>query len=95
MFSLAANVSTFAANVSSFWPNVFSFGAEVFSLRRGGIQIGGGRMTSDRQAPRRHARSESLRCSRIQSRPASRAGHWRSSPVLLVYGSRRFQESSD
>ena len=78
VFDLNANVFTLAADVFTFAGNVFSSDAEVFSPRRGGIQCGG-RRSSDRQAPGRHARSGPLRCSHTPSRPAFGAGHARSS----------------
>ena len=88
--SLTANVSncgpevsTLAANVFSFWPKVFSFGVEVFRARRGRLQFGD-RRSFDRRAPRRHARSGPLRCWHTPSRPASRAGHVRSSFAVFV-----------
>lgn len=83
VFTFAADVFTFAGNVFSFCPNVFSSGTEVFSPRRGGIQFGD-RRSSDRQAPRRHARGEPLRCLRTPSRPACRVGHSRSSFAVCV-----------
>ncbi len=83
VFNLNANVFTLAADVFTFAGNVFSSGAEVFSPRRGGIQCGG-RRSSDRQAPGRHARSGPLRCSHTPSRPDFRAGHARPSFSMSV-----------